>query len=160
MFRLRMLLDWPSLCSQDLYDQYTYYFLHHSFTNLRIFNNLSWVYIVVKIGYKAPNLTNLTINQLLKHIQIEEETHIRKNNFNMKFGSNKVKVIETSISKIKNIMERREHLDAETSSIFKKHNSCYLWKHFCGKEGHFKKECKFFKKGKTENYTNRANMVE
>ncbi|XP_071902727.1 uncharacterized protein [Coffea arabica] len=77
-----------------------------------------------------------TIDQLTKHIQIEEETCIRENKFALESGT-----------KVKNIESRANKKSGKVETSLK---------------GHFKKECKFYKKLKTEINARqkKANVVE
>jgi hypothetical protein len=86
-------------------------------------------------------LEDLTLNQLVKHVRIEEETCILKKKFTTNIGL-KVNVIETKTNK------KRKHVDiTNKNSSNKKNKTCF----FCEKKGHFKKKCRFFKCLKGEN---------
>ena len=83
---------------------------------------------------------DFTIDQLVKHIRIEEGTRFRDNKFTLQFGS-KVNNIEYGIKKsgkpgIKSGFKRKHvELSIENTANNKKNKSCF----FCGKKGHFKK---------------------
>ncbi|KAG6505061.1 hypothetical protein ZIOFF_037409 [Zingiber officinale] len=79
---------------------------------------------------------DFTIDQLIKHIRIEEETRIRENKFAYE-SSSKVNNIESK--KIKYSGKKRKFAETshETFANKKKTKTCY----FCGKKGHYKNEC-------------------
>ena len=95
---------------------------------------------VAAIITKLPNTWNdyikklfhiskdLTFDQLIKHIRVEEETRIREKRFALE-AIPKVNVIGTKTSKTRKHVE----LESENSSD-KKNMTCF----FCGKKGHLK----------------------
>ena len=107
---------------------------------------------------------DFTINQLIKHIRIEEGTCFRDKKFALQSGS-KVNNIESSTKNSRKpgnksgFKKKHAELSNENTANNKKNKSCF----FCGKKGHFKKECRFYKKLKMEeNAVNKkkANVVE
>ncbi|XP_075507514.1 uncharacterized protein LOC142544341 [Primulina tabacum] len=92
-------------------------------------------------GYRKKLLhtsEDFTIDQLMKHIRIEEETRIRENKFALESGS-KVNNVESSIKKVGYSGKKRKFTETSSENIAnkKKNKTCY----FCGKKGHSKKEC-------------------
>ena len=93
---------------------------------------------------------DFTIDQLIKHIQIEEKSRIHENKFILETGS-KVNFIESSNKHVNKVGYRLENkrkqadVSSDNTANNKKNKSCF----FCGKKGHFKKECRFYKKLKT-----------
>ncbi|XP_071914027.1 uncharacterized protein [Coffea arabica] len=132
--------------------------------------------VVIAVIAKLPSTWNdyrkkllhtsetFTIDQLTKHIRIEEETRIRENKFALEFGT-KVNNIESSGTKKSGkggnkSGNKRKHgeMSSRNSVNNKKDKSCFS----CGKKGHVKKECKFYRKLKTEANVGqkKANVVE
>ncbi|KAG6510044.1 hypothetical protein ZIOFF_028052 [Zingiber officinale] len=99
-------------------------------------------------GYRKKLLhtsEDFTIDQLIKHIRIEEETRIRENKFAYESGS-KVNNIESKKTKYSGKKRKLAETSPETFANKKKTKNCY----FCGKKGHYKNECRFFKRLEVE----------
>ncbi|KAG6508528.1 hypothetical protein ZIOFF_033902 [Zingiber officinale] len=99
-------------------------------------------------GYRKKLLhtsEDFTIDQLIKHIRIEEETRIRENKFAYESGS-KVNNLESKKTKYSGKKRKFAETSPETFANKKKTKTCY----FCGKKGHYKNECRFFKRLKVE----------
>ncbi|XP_073046157.1 uncharacterized protein [Primulina eburnea] len=84
-------------------------------------------------GYRKKLLhisENFTIDQLMKHIRIEEETRIRENKFALESGS-KVNNVESSIMKVGYSRKKRKFVETSSENIAnkKKNKTSY----FCGK---------------------------
>ena len=92
----------------------------------------------------------------MKHIRIEEENRSHENKNDSEFGS-KVNNIESNTKKStkigNNSENKRKYADSlsNNSANFKKNKTCF----FCGKNCHFKKEFRFYKRLKKE-----ANTVQ
>ncbi|KAL0303193.1 UNVERIFIED_CONTAM: Retrovirus-related Pol polyprotein from transposon TNT 1-94 [Sesamum radiatum] len=94
---------------------------------------------------------DFSVDQLLKHLRIEEETRIRDKMFQVQPNS-KVNFVS---EKNKNtnpsgVGNKRKSFDSDSN---KRHVTCYN----CGKKGHIKKDCRFRKKQKKEEI--RKNLV-
>lgn len=90
---------------------------------------------------------DFTIDQLVKHIRIEEETRIRENKGVNEFGI-KVNNVESRTKKVqKNFENKKKYPESSKPDASKKNKTCFL----CGKKGHFKRDCRFMKRLKTEN---------
>ena len=103
---------------------------------------------------------DFSIEKLTKHIRIEEETRNRESKFALDADS-KVNYVESGTKNNGNKAghksgNKRKYNDYSANN--KKNKSCF----FCGKNGHFKKECRFYKKLKTEENAEKkkANVVE
>ncbi|KAG6491285.1 hypothetical protein ZIOFF_052623 [Zingiber officinale] len=120
---------------------------------IEVSNPLQVVVVIAKLpttwnGYRKKLLhtsEDFTIDQLIKHIRIEEETRIRENKFAYESGSevNKIKSKKTKYSGKK---RKFAETSPETFANKKKTKTCYL----CGKKDHYKNECRFFKRLKVE----------
>ena len=87
------------------------------------------------------------LDQLLKHIQIDEETQNRDNKI-ASMPSTKVDNIESSTkNNTRNYTGGKNKRKFNKTIIEKSNKSCY----FCGKKGHFKRDWKFKKKLKFGN---------
>ncbi|KAG6529327.1 hypothetical protein ZIOFF_011524 [Zingiber officinale] len=99
-------------------------------------------------GYRKKLLhtsEDFTIDQLIKHIRIEEETRIRENKFAYE-SSSKVNNIESKKTKYSGKKRKFAETSPKTFANKKKTKTCY----FCGKKGHYKNEYRFFKRLKVE----------
>ncbi|KAG6506139.1 hypothetical protein ZIOFF_031456 [Zingiber officinale] len=109
--------------------------------------------IIVKLsttwnGYRKKLLhtsEDFTINQLIKHIRIEEETRIRENKFAYESGS-KVNNIESKKAGYSGKKRKFAETSSQNFANKKKTKTCY----FCGKKAHCQNECRFYKKLKVE----------
>ena len=96
----------------------------------------------------------ITIDQLLTHIRIEEETRIREKKMFSESGISKVNHIEKGTRFQKNSGgNKRKYPDSNNTN--KTSKACF----HCGKKGHFKRDCRLLKKQKIEKSA-KANLVE
>ena len=105
-------------------------------------------------------IEDFSIEKLTKHIRIEEETRNRESKFALDADS-KVNYVEYGTKNNGNKAGHKSGNKRKYNEYFannKKNKSCF----FCGKNGHFKKECRFYKKLKTEENAGKkkANVVE
>ncbi|XP_042466137.1 uncharacterized protein LOC122048665 [Zingiber officinale] len=116
---------------------------------IEVSDPLQVVVVIAKLpttwnGYRKKLLhtyEDFTIDQLIKHIRIEEETQIRENKFAYESDSN-VNNIESKKIKYSGKKRKFAETSSETFANKKKTKTCY----FCGKKGHYKNECRFFKR--------------
>ena len=92
---------------------------------------------------------SFTLEQLQKHLRIEEETRIRDGKrLEIESGS---KVNFVAVNKAGTRFEnksgnKRKTLDSSSNNNSKKDKTCF----YCKKKGHFKQECRFWKKMKND----------
>lgn len=97
---------------------------------------------------------DITLEELQKHLRIEEETRSRDHKSNPQ-DSSKVNVAEANKFQ-KNFKVNNDKKFKKSGNDQKKFTgNCY----FCGKKGHRQSDCRF-KKKKEENNSNNANMVK
>ena len=96
---------------------------------------------------------DFTLEQIMKHLRIEEETRIlqKKNGEHSSSGS-KVNIVQEKSKSQSGGKNKRKFAEVANNV---KEKTCY----FCHKKGHFKRDCKFRKKQKKE-VTNKANLIE
>ncbi|KAL0285640.1 UNVERIFIED_CONTAM: hypothetical protein Sangu_2770700 [Sesamum angustifolium] len=101
---------------------------------------LSWNNYRKKLLHSTEDFS---VDQLLKHFQIEEETRIRDKMHQVQ-PSSKVNYVSEKNKNINpnGVGKKRKYFDSDSN---KKHVTCYN----CGKKGHIKKDCRFRKKQKT-----------
>ncbi|KAL0297873.1 UNVERIFIED_CONTAM: hypothetical protein Scaly_3080800, partial [Sesamum calycinum] len=100
---------------------------------------LSWNNYRKKLLHSTEDFS---VDQLLKHLRIEEETRIRDKMHQV--PSSKVNYVSEKNKNINpnGVGKKRKYFDSDSN---KKHVTCYN----CGKKGHIKKDCRFRKKQKT-----------
>ena len=94
---------------------------------------------------------NITLEELQKHLVIEEETRSRESKD--KYDSTKVNVVEAS--KFSKNFKVKNDKKFKKSSTQKFSGNCF----FCGKKGHRQSDCRF-KKKKEEVNSHKANVIE
>ncbi|KAL0299950.1 UNVERIFIED_CONTAM: hypothetical protein Sangu_3147200 [Sesamum angustifolium] len=101
---------------------------------------LSWNNYRKKLLHSTEDFS---VDQLLKHLRIEEETRIRDKMHQVQ-PSSKVNYVSEKNKNINpnGVGKKRKYFDSDSN---KKHVTCYN----CGKKGHIKKDCRFRKKQKT-----------
>ncbi|KAK2985462.1 hypothetical protein RJ640_030989 [Escallonia rubra] len=106
-------------------------------------------------GYKKKLLRtteDFTVEQILKHLRIEEKTRVRDKSFSVNFNSKN----ENSGGNKRKLSETNNFGNSNKNN--KKNKTCYN----CEKKGHFKKECRSRKKQKIANTgsSHNPNVVE
>ncbi|KAH7676279.1 RNA-directed DNA polymerase protein, partial [Dioscorea alata] len=90
---------------------------------------------------------NFSLEQIHKHLRIEEETRIRDGKRFGKESDSNLNFID--VNKSNRFGKKRKFMDVNTNSDnsgSKKNKTCF----HCKKKGHFKKECRFWKKMKKD----------